>query len=286
MMKHNVGSEFSRRDALKLAGAAAASLALPTMARADEPKKKKIPIGLELYSVRVQLPLDFTGVIEAVGKMGYEGVEFAGYCRWDTKPHELRKLLDDNGLKCCGTHTHLDTLEGDNLKKTIELHQILGNKFLICPNFSADSADAWKAMAEKFNKISAQTKEAGMFVGYHSHAQDFKKYDGQTGWEIFFDNTIHDVIHQLDVGNTMDGGGDPLALIKKYAGRTRSTHIKERGGASPDTPIGEGKVDWKSLFEAYETVGGTEWYIVEHETSSHPLVTIKQCIDNLHKMGK
>jgi sugar phosphate isomerase/epimerase len=276
--------QFSRRDALRLAGAAAVSLALPMISRADEPKKK-IPIALELYSVRVQLPQDFTGVIEAIGKMGYEGVEFAGYCRWDRKPHELRKLLDDNGLKCCGTHTGLDTLEGDNLKKTIELHQILGNKFLICPNLSADSTDSWKAMADRFNKISANAKEAGMFVGYHSHAQDFKKYDGKTGWEIFFDNTVPDVIHQLDVGNTLDGGGDPIALIKKYAGRTKSTHLKEHGGA-PDAPIGEGKVDWIPLLDTYESVGGTEWYIVEHETSSHPLITIRQCLENLHKMGR
>ncbi len=84
--------------------------------------------------MRNLIPKDFPGTIEAIGKMGYQGVEFAGYHGWDRKPKELRKLLDDNGLKCCGTHTHLPTLEGDNLKKTAELHEILGNKFLICPS--------------------------------------------------------------------------------------------------------------------------------------------------------
>jgi sugar phosphate isomerase/epimerase len=276
--------QYSRREALRLAGAAVASLSLACGALGDEPRKK-IPIALELYSVRVQLPLDFTGVIEAIGKMGYEGVEFAGYCRWDTKPHELRKLLDDNGLKCCGTHTALPTLEGDNLKRTIELHKILGNKFLICPNLSADSAAGWVELAKKFNDISARAKESGMLVGYHSHAQDFKQYDGKSAWEIFFDNTNADVVHQLDVGNTLAGGGDPVALIKKYAGRTKTTHLKEHGGA-PDAPIGEGKVDWKTLLATYETYGGTEWYIVEHETSSHPLTTIRECLENLHKMGR
>jgi sugar phosphate isomerase/epimerase len=276
--------DFLRNVAMTAAGAAVAPT-FSAAARAIEPGGKKIPIGLELYSLRAELPKDFAGVIQAVGKMGYQGVEFAGYFGWDAKADELRKLLDDNGLKCCGTHTHLPTLEGDELKKTIELHKTLGNKFLICPSLSAKDANGWTELAKKFNEISARAKEYDMFVGYHSHATDFKKIDGKTPWEIFFDNTNADVIHQIDTGNTLDGGGDPLAMIKKYPGRTRSTHIKEHGGPV-GVPIGEGTIDWKAMFEAYESVGGTEWYIVEHETSKTPMETVKACLDNLHKMGK
>ena len=105
---------ITRRHALRLAALATAAIAIQS--HADEVKPaKKIPIGLELYSVRTLIPKDFPGTIEAIGKMGYEGVEFAGYHGWDRKPKDLRKLLDDNGLKCCGTHTALPTLEGDNL---------------------------------------------------------------------------------------------------------------------------------------------------------------------------
>jgi sugar phosphate isomerase/epimerase len=275
----------SRRDILRLATVAAATAVLPSMSFADAPKKK-IPIGLELYSVRAELPKDFTGVIEAIGKMGYEGVEFAGYHTWDKKPRELRKLLDDNGLKCCGTHTPLITLEGDALKHTIELHKTLGNKFLICPSMNAKTAEGWQNMAKKFNEIAARAKESDMVVGYHSHAGDFKKLDnGQTPWEVFFDNTNPEVVHQIDVGNTLEGGGDPVALIKKYAGRTKTTHVKEHGGP-PGAAIGEGTIDWKVLLETYESVGGTEWYIVEHETGKAPLESVKTCLENLHKMGR
>ena len=276
--------QHTRRDVLRLAALAAASAALPAFARAEE-SHKKTPIGLELYSVRNQLPHDFTGVIEAIGKMGYEGVEFAGYYGWDKKPHDLRKLLDDSGLKCCGTHTALNTLQGDNLKRTIELHKILGNKFLICPNVHANSAQGWLDLAKEFNDISARAEEEGMLVGYHSHASDFEKFDGKTAWEIFFDNTRPEVVHQIDVGNTLDGGGDPFALIKKYRGRTKTTHLQPPGGA-PDDPIGKDKIDWPALLNTYDTYGGTEWYIVEHETSSNPLKTVKECLDNLHAMGR
>lgn len=279
-------TQHSRRDVLRFATVAAASAALSSVTRAEEAPKPKIPIGLQLYSLRKELAQEFEPVIRRVGKMGYQGVEFAGYYGWDKKPNDLRKLLDDSGLKCCGTHTALNTLLGDNLKRTAELHQTLGNKFLICPSLSARDAAGWEEIAKRFNDISERAAEFGMLVGYHSHAPDFKRFDGKTAWEIFFDNTRPQVVQQIDTGNTLDGGGDPLALIKRYPGRTKTTHIKEHGAASPDAPIGEGTIDWKAMFAAYESVGGVEWYIVEHETSHNPLKTVKECLDNLHKMGK
>lgn len=276
----------NRRQFLLTTTAIAAGLmAIPSLPVFADDAKKKIPIGLELYSVRNELPKDFTGVIEKIGKMGYQGVEFAGYYNWDKKPKELRKLLDDNGLKCCGTHTALPTLQGDKLKATIELHKTLGNKFLICPSLSAKDAAGWLNLAKMFNEIAAKAKEDDMFIGYHSHPGDYKKFDGKTSWEIFFDNTNPEVVHQLDVGNTLEGGGDPYAMIKKYPGRTKTTHIKEFGGEK-NAAIGEGTIDWNKLLELYETTGGTEWYIVEYE-NANPLEKIKTCIDNLHnKFGR
>ncbi|HEY7119691.1 MAG TPA: sugar phosphate isomerase/epimerase [Tepidisphaeraceae bacterium] len=280
-MNHPTRRHFLRTASTLAAGAALA----PRLFAADEAPKKKIPIAVQLYSVRNELKTDFNGVIEKIGKMGFQAVEFASLQERTRNAKELRKLLDDNGLKCCGTHTPLQTLQGDALKVTIDLHKTLGNTFLICPSMSAKTAENWVNLAKQFNEIAARCKEEGMFTGYHSHAGDFTtKFDGKTAWEIFFDNTMPDVIHQIDVGNTMSGGGDPIAMIKKYPGRTKSTHIKEHGGAK-DAAIGEGQIDWKTLLNTYETVGGTEWYIVEYE-NGNPLEKIKTCLDNLHKMGR
>src|SRR5207245_5149196 len=112
------------------AGATAATLGL--LAEAGAAEKKKIPFALQLYSVRNECGKDLVGTIHAVGKMGYKAVEFAGYHGRDAKT--LRQLLDDAGLKCCGTHIGLDTLLGDNLPKTVAFNQTLGNKFLIMPS--------------------------------------------------------------------------------------------------------------------------------------------------------
>ncbi len=125
-----------------------------------------------------------------------------------------------------------------------------------------------------------------MRVGYHAHPGDFKKLDGETEWDIFFTNAGPDVVMQLDVGNCLEGGGDPYAILKKFPGRAATIHIKEFGG-KPGAVIGEGDVKWDDLFSLCETTGKTEWYIVEHESDpTAPLESVKKCLDGLRKMGK
>ena len=280
---------ITRRDLLKMGAGAAAvcfSGVCPNVMQA-KPDKKKIPLGLQLYSVRKDCGKDLPGVLEAVGKMGYEGVEFAGY--HGRKADELRKMLDDNGLKCCGTHTHLPTLTGDALDGTVEFNKTLGNKFLIVPGLpgaNRASAQALIDTGKLFTELAAKAKDGGMLVGYHAHGGDFKKLAGKTGWDLIFENASAAVVMQLDTGNCLGGGGDPIATLKKYPGRSATIHLKEHGGKR-GAAVGEGDVDWKTVFEICETTGGTQWYIVEQESYDvPPLQSVKRCIENLRKMGK
>ena len=96
---------------------------------------KKIPVGLEMYSVRNECKTDFPGTIAAVAKIGYKGVEFAGY--WGRSAKEVRQMIDDNGLITCGTHTQFTDLQPDKIEATIEFNQTIGNKFLIVPGLPA-----------------------------------------------------------------------------------------------------------------------------------------------------
>ena len=282
--------KFSRRDFLRTAavGAGAGLVGLNGRGFAAPQAgalKKKIPVGVQLYSVREAAAKDLPAVLEAIGKMGYRGVEFAGYYGWDNKPKELRRLLDGNGLKCCGTHTGLETVTGENLKATAEMHAILGNSFLIVPSLEAKDAQDWLDLAKRFNEIASKAKTLGMRVGYHAHAGDFRKLGDTTSWEIFFDNTSADVIMQNDMGNCMSGGGDPVAILKKYPGRSVSVHLKEYGG--PETAvIGQGVIPWAEVFQVCETTGGTAWYVVEHEVGDDPMGSIRGCLEGLRKMGR
>jgi sugar phosphate isomerase/epimerase len=282
---------FSRRAFLKAAAVAAGAgvaklegLAIPGKGPAVAPAKK-IPVGAQLYSVREEAAKDLPGVLAEIGKIGYRSVEFAGYYGWDKKPKELRRLLDDNGLKCCGTHTALETITGEALKATAELHGALGNSYLIVPSLSVKDAQGWMDMARTFNEVAERAKSLGMRIGYHAHQGDFKKLGALTSWEIFFDNTSADVIMQLDTGNCLEGGGDPVAILKKYPGRSATVHLKEYGGPK-GAVIGQGDVPWQKVFEICESTGGTAWYIVEHEIGGNPMASIKGCLEGLRKMGR
>jgi sugar phosphate isomerase/epimerase len=281
---------LSRRDFVKLTAAGAAlgavGLGASPAGGGEEKKKARAPVGLQLYSLRKECEKDLPGMIKAVGAMGYDAVEFAGYYGRDAK--QLRELLDGANLKCCGTHIGLDTLLGDQLPRTIEFNKTIGNKFLVVPGLPGErtrSVQAWTDTAKVFSEIAEKVKPHGMRVGYHNHSMEFKPIDGKMPWEVFFGNTTKDVVMQVDIGNALGGGGDPLAVIKKFPGRTASIHAKEFSKSKPDAVIGEGgELNWKEYIDACENIGGIEWYIVEYEHEKAPLESVKKCLVNLKKL--
>jgi sugar phosphate isomerase/epimerase len=245
-----------------------------------------IPIALQLYSVREDCANDFPATLEAVAKMGYDGVEFAGYHGLDAT--ELKSRLGDLGLKVAGTHTGIDTLLGDELEKTVEFNKTIGNKFLIVPGLPDEyrsSLDQWRKTADIFNEISAKLKPLGMKTGYHNHHIEFEQIDGTTPWDVFFGNTIADVVMQLDTGNALVGAADPVPFLDRYPGRADTVHVKEHSATNDKALIGEGDVDWARMFELVDAQAATEWYIVEQESYAHPpLECVDVCLKNLKNM--
>ena len=248
-------------------------------------KQKKIPISLQLYSVRNAASRDLAAVLKQIAQLGYDGVEFAGYYNNDVK--DIRKMLDDNGLKCSGTHTGLGELNDDRFERTAEIHKTLGTKYMIVPGgIDEDLHDVErnKRIAERFNKLAEKAKPFGLFIGYHAHGGDARVVEGIPAWERFFDATIPEVVMQMDIGNYMEGGGDPYKMLEKFKGRSKTIHLKEAGRGDPI--IGSGEVDWKRIFALSETIGGVEWYVVEDEAGPNDYERIEKCILALRKMGK
>ncbi|MBN1997056.1 sugar phosphate isomerase/epimerase [candidate division KSB1 bacterium] len=280
---------FTRRDFVK---AGAGSLAATWLVgcsgegKKQEEKKKVIPVGVQLYSVRKDCEQDLPGTLAKVAEIGYKGVEFAGYYNYSAE--ELKKMLDDNGLLCCGTHTQLPTIMDDELAKTVEFNKILGNKFLIVPWIPEEqrqTKDDWLKLAQLFSEIAANVKEDGMYVGYHNHNFEWLPLEGgEIPWDVFFENASKDVVMQLDTGNGASGGADPVAVLKKYQDRALTVHLKEYSESNPDALIGEGDTDWAKIFEICES-GVTEWYIVEEEKDVIPPIEgIQRSLENYQKL--
>src|SRR3989442_6138828 len=280
----------SRRDFLKTTAATAAFAATNPIKlfAADSYGGNKIPFALQLYSVRNECAKDLDGTVAAVAKMGYKAVEFAGYYGRDAT--SLRKLLDDHGLKCCGTHIGLDTLLGDNLPKTVEFNHALGNPFLIVPSLPGKytkSRQSWQEAADLFGELADKVKPHRMRVGYHNHNIEFKPLDGEVPLDTFFNRAKQEVVIQFDTGNGVAQGGDPVVYLKKKPGRVASVHVKPYSKAKPNALIGDDELPWKEIFHICETTAGVEWYIIEYESDAYPpLVSVEKTLAVMRRWGK
>ena len=248
----------------------------------------RIPIALQLFSVRSDCEKDLPGTLKAISKMGYDGVDFAGYYGYTAS--EIRKILDDEGLAAAGCHTALSTLVGDALQETIAFNHILGNRFLIVPwipEEQRNSRDAWLRTADLFNTIAEKLEPEGMYTGYHNHHVEFTPINGDIPWDLFYSHTRSRVVHQIDTGNAIHGGGSPVYFLKRYPGRSITVHLKEYSATNDNALIGEGDTNWNEIFRICETTGGTEWYIVEQESYAYPpLECVNLCLKALKAMGK
>jgi sugar phosphate isomerase/epimerase len=248
----------------------------------------KIPIGLQLYSIRHDCERDLPGTLSKVAEMGYDGVEFAGYYGYDAE--SLREILDDLGLACCGTHARWDSLQPEMIEETIAFNQTLGNQYLIVPALPEErrsSRQAWLETAAMFNEIAATLTEYGMYTGYHNHFVEFQPLDGELPWDTLFSNTRKDVVMQIDTGNARHGGGDPLLFLARYPGRALTVHLKEYSETDDTALVGDGDENWPKFFQLCELIGATRWYIVEYEKDvDDRLAAVAGCVRNLRDMGK
>jgi sugar phosphate isomerase/epimerase len=270
-------TSFSRRSFLAM------SAMLPWAFRASA--SSSIPVGLELYSVRDALKKDPEGTVRAVAQMGYQAVEFyAPYFEW-TEPQakQMRKLLDDLGIRCYSTHNDADYFKEKNIDRVRDLNLILGSRYIVLAWTDPKTGlDGWKAVAADLNATAEKVESAGLKVGYHNHQAEFTPVDGKRPIEILAANTKPSVMLQLDVGTCLEAGSDPVAWIKANPGRIRSIHCKE-WSPTPDKGykvlFGEGVADWKGIFQAAESAGGVEYYLVEQEGSRFSeLETARRCL--------
>jgi sugar phosphate isomerase/epimerase len=251
----------------------------------------KIPLGCQLYAVRSEFTKDVPGTLKTVAQMGYEGVEFWGYRgtpyiykdaagkEWTAA--ELKKLLDEHQLKCCGIHLSVAALEDANLQTSIDNNKILGNKFLNIASAQKEmkSGESIKKFAEFLNFTSDKAGAQQMLVGYHCHGGDFTKVDGRMAYEMLFEQLKPEVNMQVDIGHALKAGVDPVVYFKKFAGRAKTVHLRESDDKKFDSPA------YQELFNVMETIAGTVWYIVEEEKGTN-FDFSRQAIETLRKIGK
>lgn len=243
----------------------------------------RLPIALQLYSVREDARADLAKVLRRVRAMGYEGVEFAGL--HDHKPREVRAMCADAGLKPFSAHVKIQELGPENWQKTWETYHAIGCDTLIvpwlAPEYRSDQ-EAWLRTADFFAQLDERLRGVGGRAGFHAHWMEFTVLpSGLCGWDLIAQSTPESFIMQFDTANAMQGGADPVEPIRRHYHRAQLLHLKEyikpADGVDPATghgqaALGEGGVPWDEVFAVAETDGGTEVYIVEQE--GHPALSM------------
>ena len=226
-------------------------------------------IGVQLWSVKDEVKQDFDGTLDKLAKLGFQGVEFAGeFGRFANDAAGLRIFLDKTGLQCAGAHLQFDALSAARFDATTAFYKTAGcSNLVISMDKRANSREGAAQVAKELAVLSARLAPLGMKIGYHNHAEEMAGADGQAPWDVIATGTPAGSIMQQDVGWTTFAGKDPVAMVKRYPGRTVSTHFKAKfAPGTTGTPIiGQDKTDWAGLTMAARSVGGTEWIILEQE---------------------
>ncbi len=275
---------MSRRNFLMSVGASAlAGVAIgkgimkPAFAHADQ------AIGVQLYTVRDAMAEDMATTLERVAAIGYREVEFAGY--FDKPLAEIKAMLEHNGLTAPSAHMSPEVFAND-FDRALEIADALGHKNLILPWLPPEqrSLDRFREIAHILNVTGEKAKAAGVMVGYHNHEFEFIAEGGVTPFDILMADTDADLVNfELDLFWLATAKKDPLPLMEKLKGRVPCVHVKDMDGQGNMVSVGDGEIDFKSVFE-HRKEAGLKHFFVEHDNPKDPFESIKRSFEAFSKV--
>ena len=235
-------------------------------------------IGIQLYSVRNDLPVDFEGTLRKISEMGYSSVETYGLNEdkfFNYTMKDFRALISDMGMSISGTHAGSRILpedtnepEWDYWKKLAETLKTVDAGWAVQAGFpGAGTIDDLKRIAEHFNRVGEICRQGGVKFAYHNHHRELGKIDDVVILEYLIKNTNPEtVFFQLDMGHVVRGGGDCLRLLREYPTRIPLWHASDYNAETVQyTDIGKGNVPYAEMFGLPKS-GGLEVLTVEQET--------------------
>ena len=264
---------MKRRTFIQTVGAAAAGGWL-----ARSPKRLE-RIGLELYAVRRAMARDPEGTLAAIRAIGYTDVELLwSFNNFNRTPAQVAATLKNEGLRAPSAHMSAETIFV-GWERSLEIAKQLGHEYLFVPDFedwTKRTIDDWLEWADRFNAAGAVARRAGIWLGFHNEPYHQKPIDGKVPLDAFIGRLDPTVTRlQLDVGNMLMGGGDPMQYLQKYPDRFWSFHLKDTvADRSSDTRLGTGIFDFKRFLAAVPSLNGKPCY-VEDENATDELAAAR-----------
>jgi sugar phosphate isomerase/epimerase len=275
---------YNRRKFIQLSSGAAAALALTGIGCNSTPKtagsgsgsgtgriNMARAFGIQLYTLRDDMPKDPKGVLKQLSGFGYNLVEsYEGPMGmfWGMSNQEFRNYLDSINLTIVSSHCDY---KKDLQKKAADAAAI-GMKYLVCPWLGPQkSLDDFKRYADEFNKAGEVCKKEGIRFAYHNHDYTFKELEGQLPQDVLMNSTDSALVDfEMDYYWVVVAGHSPEEWMKKYPNRFRLCHIKDRKKNAPETEkfascnLGDGSIDFTSIVKAGKA-NGMQYNLVEQE---------------------
>jgi len=232
-------------------------------------------IALQLYTVRHLAAIDLVGTLRSVAEAGYRAVELAGLP--EVAPADLKKMLDDLGLRPVASHEGIERLRADAGAVAGRLGELGCPRAIVpwMPEADRATADDVSRFATEVGEHAGRMARDGIALGYHNHDFEFAPLDGTTIWDVLLAGLPPEVELELDLYWAAVGGRDPVTEIGATDDRVRLLHMKDRAaGPTPrDTPVGEGTLEFPAIVEAARAAG-VDWYIVEQDEPAEPLANV------------
>lgn len=283
---------YKRRDFLKAATTITSGIAFTGVVNqfsgchtGSKMRGSKNKFGLQLYSVRDDMPKDPKGVLRQIASFGYqqiEGFEGSMGIYWGMSNTEFKRYIDVLGMTMVSSHCNWK----ENLERKADEAAAIGMKYLLCPSLGPQkNLDAFRQFAEQFNKAGQICKQRGMRFAYHNHDYSFKKVEDQYPQDVLMQNTDKDLVDfELDMYWAVAAGQDPVTWLHKYPNRFRLGHVKDRGGKETTT-LGKGNIDYPAIVKVAKSAG-MEYFIVEQEQyeGTTPLAAAKDDAEYMKKL--
>lgn len=269
------------------------------------------PFGLQLFTFFNEIDNDVEGTLKKIAGVGYKNIESAfskkgGY--YGMKPKEFSAVLKDLGMSWKSHHVlgapfklppgsklptgpdgkpiTIPAMKNlrDNMQQLVDEAADGSVEYLVCASTPITTMDDVKASVEVLNKTDEACKKAGITFAYHNHHAEFATVEGQIPYEIFLSQTTMKM--ELDLAWATKGGKDPVELFKKHPGRFPLWHVKDLDATRENVlPVGEGTIDYKSIFKAAKKAG-MKYFFIEHDMPKDALASITSSYNYLSKMLK
>jgi len=291
-----------RRDFIQKASAISASgFLLPNLLGGCISKTNQLAAtGIQIYTIREALKKDFVGSMERVAALGYKNLELFSYEAgqyFGRSIREIKQITEDLGMQVRSAHvgtgllnpTYVGSLT-NNWKQVIEDAALLEQEYLVLAYLQADerkTIDDYKKICDLLNKCGEMAKNAGIQLAYHNHAFEFEVLEGIVPYDFMLEACDKGLVQfEMDMYWMKRAKKDPLTYFKQHSGRFPLWHVKDMSADEDQffASVGDGIIDWKSIFGAAEQAGLSYYFVEQDQTrDDNPFEEIEESIQYLNK---